>query len=78
MPEIFYAESLSIVDYLLQTFGKDKFVEFCRRIRDLKPGQTWELALRETYKFKGLSELNHGWEEYLENMPFTESTPKLN
>ena len=78
MPEIFYAESLSVVDYLLQTFGKDKFVEFCRRIRDLKPGQTWELALRETYKFKGLSDLNSGWEEYLKNMPFTDSTPKLN
>lgn len=31
---IFYAESLYIVDFLIKTYGSDKFVQLCRLMRD--------------------------------------------
>ena len=67
MPNIFYAESASAVDFLLAEFGKDKFLAFCRKIRD---GQDWEESLKKVYKFKDLSELNEKWVEFLSKRKF--------
>jgi len=33
---VFYAEAISIVDYMLKEFGKESFVGFCQNLRDYK------------------------------------------
>ncbi|MCK4912956.1 MAG: hypothetical protein KAS05_04465 [Candidatus Omnitrophica bacterium] len=62
IPFIFYSESASIVNFLFEKFGDEKFVFFCRRIRD---GQDYEEALLSTYKFVDLEELGNAWIEYV-------------
>jgi len=58
IPFIFYSESASLVDFLLRAFGRGKFVEFCRGLRD---EQDWQTALKNTYKFKDLGEFERLW-----------------
>ena len=62
IPFIFYSESSSLVDFLLRRFGRNKFVDFCRSLRD-EPD--WEQSLRGVYKLKGLDELEKLWVEDL-------------
>ena len=62
VPRIFYAQSASIVDYLLRQFGKEQFAQFCRCLRD---GHRLEEAIASVYHFKDLRELNVAWLEYL-------------
>ena len=60
--QVFYSESASIIDFLLNKYGRDTFVMFCRRIRD---GEEWEKALLKTYRFEGLEELQEAWVNHL-------------
>lgn len=60
---IFYLESVCLVDYLIVEFGKDNFVNFCRALRD---GKTFDEALDKAYPFRNLKELNDGWLRFLE------------
>jgi hypothetical protein len=59
---LFYAESVSIVDYLIKRYGKTTFTYFCRSLRD---GKGLREALRSNYSFNDLSELNNNWLHYL-------------
>ncbi|MDP3142715.1 MAG: peptidase MA family metallohydrolase [Candidatus Omnitrophota bacterium] len=63
--ELFYAESGSVVYYLITKFGKYRFVDFCRA---LKEGRTFEDSLRYAYsRFENVKDLNRAWLNYLEN-----------
>jgi hypothetical protein len=59
---LFYIESYSLLDYLIQEFGKDKFVLFCQFLRDYKD---LVRALRFTYSFDSLSEFESSWKAYI-------------
>lgn len=72
MPDIFYAEAASIIEFLLRTYGKDKFVEFCRKLRDLRSDQKWEVALKQVYKFDSVEDLNKAWMQFLYSLTFTD------
>jgi len=61
---IFYAESVSIVNYLIKQFGRDNFVRFCQRLRDRRSLQD---ALDYTYSFKNLQDLGNAWKKKLTN-----------
>jgi len=61
---LFYAESISIIDYLVKEFGQDNFILFCRNLRDKKDLQA---AISDVYPFKNIKELNQAWQIYLEN-----------
>lgn len=61
---LFYAESISIIHYLIKEFGKDNFIIFCQRIRD---GKNLAESLRSTYNFNNLDELNISWKKFVEN-----------
>lgn len=65
MPQVFYAESASIIEFFIKAYARDKFVDFCRRLRELRDDQNWSVALFEVYKFKSLSEMNGKWQEFL-------------
>ncbi len=60
--QVFYSESASIIDFLLNKYGRDTFVTFCRRLRD---GEEWEKALLKTYRFEDLEELQEAWVNHL-------------
>ena len=60
----YYLQAFSIVAFLIETYGTDKFAVFCREIRK---GKTEEEALKSTYTsiIDNMSDLEKGWIEYL-------------
>lgn len=63
--DIFYAESISIVDFLLKEYGKDSFVFFCRELRDKK---NFLAALSSAYHFENIEQLDAAWQDYLNDL----------
>ncbi len=62
---LFYAESTSVVYFLLQEYGRHSFIKFCRELRD---GKELEEAFDDAYvRFDTFEELNTAWVRYLEN-----------
>jgi hypothetical protein len=59
---LFYAESVSVVDYLVKKLGKDTFVLFCQHLRDKKD---LEKALLSSYNLAGILELDEEWQRGL-------------
>lgn len=61
----YYLQSVSLVGFLIEKYGSDRFREFCRQLRD---GKTIEEALRFAYPtyIRNLKELEDMWREYLE------------
>ena len=59
----FYMQSVSLVDYLIKTYGPLSFTEFCRALRD---GKKFEEALRAAYpeSIGSLNDLDSKWREY--------------
>lgn len=62
IPNFFYSQAASVVDFLLTEFGKDNFLEFSRAIRD---GRDWREAIKQVYGFKDMPEMNNKWIEFL-------------
>ncbi len=62
MIRIFYAESSSLVDYLVKEFGRDRFVIFCQDLRDKKDFMS---AMSSNYPFSNIQELEEGWKKHL-------------
>jgi len=56
--ELFYLESYSLLNYLINVFGKDKFVSFCQYLRDHRD---LTRALRSTYSFDSQLEFENSW-----------------
>lgn len=63
-PEAFYAEAASLIEFLFHEYGQERFVEYCRRLRDQ---QDWEDALTTVYGFRSLAEMNEQWVEFLKS-----------
>ncbi len=57
--QLYYAEAISIVDYLIKEFGKDNFVLFCQDLRDKRDLQ------RAIAPFSNLQEFGEAWQKYL-------------
>jgi len=63
--DLFYGESYSIVEYLLDTYGRDKMVEL---LGVFKRGSHQEDALQEVYGL-GLNELDERWRQAIGAKP---------
>ncbi len=60
---LFYAESASVINYLINEQGKTRFTRFCRK---LKSGKTFQQALSAVYvRFDHIDDLNRAWKNYL-------------
>jgi hypothetical protein len=59
---LFYAESFSIINFLIKQYGRDDFVQFCRNLRDK---QRLNEALASAYGLNSLKELGQAWQDYL-------------
>jgi len=57
---LYYAQSYSIIQFLVDRFGQPRFVEF---VRSLKNGGTVEQSLRKTYgtRFQNLASFENEW-----------------
>lgn len=64
-PAVFYAESLSLVDYIITRHGSSSFRKFCGA---LKEGKGMDDALRFTYpgSIRSIEELERAWLKHLE------------
>jgi hypothetical protein len=61
--ELYYLESLSVITYLFDTFGKGNFVRFCHALKERKP---FDEALNEGYRvFKNVEDLHKAWIRYI-------------
>jgi hypothetical protein len=64
--DLFYAESASVVYYMISELGEFNFVRFCRA---LKEGKGFDGALKSIYvRFRNLDDLNRAWLNYLEKI----------
>lgn len=63
-PAVFYSQSASMIEFLLEKFGRKNFVAFCRCLRD---GKEWKKALIETYGYDDLEEIERAWVSSLMN-----------
>lgn len=62
--QVIYAESASVMNYLLKEWGQMRFVRLCRK---LKEGGPFEWAFSSVYvHFKSVAKLNKAWVDYLE------------
>lgn len=61
---LFYAEAVSVVDYLVREFSKDNFVRFCRALRDKR---NLDAAISSIYPFRNIQELDKAWQVYRKN-----------
>jgi len=60
----FYAESASVVYYLITELDEQEFYMFCN---ELKNGTPFEEALHKVYlRFKTINDLNQAWMDYLQ------------
>ncbi|MFH1459999.1 MAG: peptidase MA family metallohydrolase [Candidatus Omnitrophota bacterium] len=62
VPELFYAESASIVNYLIAGFDQYKFLKFCA---ELKARKNWWRSLKNIYGFENFEDMDKKWKEYL-------------
>ncbi len=64
--QLFYAESASVVYYLINELGEYRFVRLCR---ELKSGGNFMEALASSYgRFASLDDLNRAWVNYLKSL----------
>lgn len=61
--DLFYAESASLVYFLLTKFNRYNFIDFCNA---LKRGESFDTALHRGYpRFDNLADLDKQWQRYL-------------
>lgn len=64
LPKVFYAQSASLVAYLLEEYGREKFLDFSRKLKDNEP---WRKALEDAYHFVGLTDMEKNWKAFIEH-----------
>ena len=62
VPYTFYAESASIIVFLIDEYGNEKFLDFCRKLRD---GEPWKQALFGAYHFFNSEDMERAWKSYI-------------
>lgn len=60
--EMFYAQAVGLIDFLIGTFGRDAFVLFCRSLRDTR---NLNKALSFAFSIRGMDDLEERWQAHL-------------
>lgn len=61
--QLFYAESASIINYMIGELGQERFVRLCRKLQE---GEPFDWTLESVYvRFKGSDQLNDAWVKFL-------------
>jgi len=72
---LFYVQAISVIDFLINRYGTDRFIVFCRQLRD---GKSLKEALTFTYptSIRTLEELEAQWKDYILSLGATKKTEK--
>ncbi len=62
---LFYAEAVSVVDFLVKRYGKESFVLFCQNLRDK---QSFDRALAATYPLENTAALDEEWQRHMKKL----------
>lgn len=61
--QLFYAESASIIHYMMSELGQERFVRLCRKLQE---GNPFDWTLESVYvRFKDSNQLNDAWVKFL-------------
>ena len=61
--QLFYAESASIINYMIGELGQERFVRLCRKLQE---GEPFDWTLESVYvRFKDSNQLNDSWVKFL-------------
>jgi hypothetical protein len=64
--QLFYAESASVINYLINEYGVQRFNRFCD---ELKEGRPFDWTLKSVYVYlKDTEDLNKAWVRYLKKL----------
>jgi len=63
VPELFYAQSASIVNYLITGFDEYKFLQLCQALKDRKG---WWRSLQQIYGFDDFDDFELKWKTYVQ------------
>jgi len=58
---LFYAESVNLVWFLINKYGQDSFMDFCRQLRDKR---NFLSSLASVYSYSSLEALEEDWKEH--------------
>ncbi len=61
-PQLFYSQAASIINFLIQQYGKENFLDFSRKLRD---GVPWKKALLSSYRFLNQEEMETAWKSFV-------------
>ena len=61
-PQLFYAQAASMIVFLIQGYGKDRFLDFSRALRD---GTEYSKALFKVYRFASFDEMEAAWKDFM-------------
>ncbi len=63
----FYIEAVSLVGFLMNVHGSNKFIDFCRQLRD---GKSLDDALKSAYSpsMQNIKEFEEQWREYIKEV----------
>jgi hypothetical protein len=64
--QYFYMQSVSLVDFLIRTYGAGAFTDFCRALRD---GKGFDEALQSSFKVQNQWELQEKWRKEVMGEP---------
>ena len=65
---LFYVQSVSVVDFLISEHGAERFIAFCRQLRD---GKSLDEGLKFAYadRIRDLNQLEEQWLKYIQETP---------
>ncbi|RKY41511.1 MAG: hypothetical protein DRP85_06120 [Candidatus Makaraimicrobium thalassicum] len=75
VPNIFYPTAASLVMFLLEEYGKKRFVGFCKEMRD---GKTFYGAMDKAYGIEDAEELNERFIVYMTNKSYEDIVEREN
>lgn len=61
-PQVFYAQSASLIVFLIRQYGRERFVDLSRRLRD---GIPWYRAILDVYRFRDFSAMESAWKDFV-------------
>ncbi len=62
--DFYYLQAISLIDFMIERFGADRFIAFCRHLRD---GKNIDNALKFSFPtvLRTADELQAAWLDYL-------------
>ncbi|MFH1846336.1 MAG: hypothetical protein ABH869_02130 [Candidatus Omnitrophota bacterium] len=68
-PNVFYPTAASVIIFMLEEYGKRRFVDFCKELRD---GKNFEEAVKKVYRIGTIADLEKKFLSFMEEKSYQE------